>query len=298
MTMRLVLEALRKLRNREFRVLNAVERGMARFFYVPLEEIARLSELSLEEVTLVTKRLNALGLLQRNVGSYVGYILTSRGYDCLALNALRRRGVVEKIGASPIGVGKESDVYPGLTPTGKLVAVKFHRVGRVSFRHTRRVRVYIGDRRHISWLYQSRLAAKSEFEALRLLFTARVSVPRPIDWNRHIVVTDYVEGIELFKAPPLSKVQEFKDRVVEEVKKAYRAGVVHGDLSEYNVLVVKSEIPVLFDWPQWVSSSHPMALHYLKRDLENLLRFFRRKYNLKISVGEEVSRVIAALSGR
>jgi len=291
MTMRLVLEAFRKLRAEDFKVLNAVERGMARFMYVPLEEIAKLSGLGEEEAALVTKRLNALGLLQRCIGSYVGYILTSRGYDCLALNALSKRGVVERVGASPLGRGKESDVYPALTPGGKLVALKFHRVGRTSFRQTRRVRTYVGDRRHISWLYQSRLAAKSEYEALKILFSASVSVPKPIDWNRHVVVTDYLDGVELFRTPPLDDVAAFKDRVLEEVGKAYRAGVVHGDLSEYNVLVVSGS-PVLFDWPQWVPSSHPMAIYYLKRDIGNILKFFRRKYNLKCDIEAEIKKVI------
>lgn len=290
--MRLVLKAFRKLKAEDFKVLNAVERGMARFMYVPLEEIAKLSGLSEEEAMMTTKRLNALGLLQRCIGSYVGYVLTSRGYDCLALNTLSKRGVIESIGTSPLGRGKESDVYPALTPGGKMVALKFHRVGRTSFRQARRVRVYVGDRRHISWLYQSRLAARSEYEALKILFSARVSVPRPIDWNRHVVATDYLEGAELFRAPPLEDAEDFKDRVLEEVGKAYRAGIVHGDLSEYNVLVVGGE-PVLFDWPQWVPSSHPMATHYLRRDISNLLKFFRRKYNLECDIEEELGKVIA-----
>jgi RIO kinase 2 len=77
---------------------------------------------------------------------------------------------------------------------------------------------------------------------------------------------------------------------VEEVGKAYSAGVVHGDLSEYNVLVVE-DTPVLFDWPQWVSSSHPSALYYLKRDLLNILKFFKRKYSLDYDLESFLERV-------
>jgi len=274
-------------------VLNAVERGMARFFYVPVEELSKLSGLDLDEVLAVTKKLHSLGLIRRWRGSYTGYILTARGYDCLALNALVKRGVLESVSASPIGRGKESDVYKGITPAGRLVAVKFHRVGRTSFRQTRRLRTYVGERRHISWLYQSRLAAKSEFEALKILFSARVSVPEPIDWNRHVVVCEYIEGVELSETPPLSEAASFRDQLIEEVGKAYRAGVVHGDLSEYNVLVAGDK-PVLFDWPQWISSSHPSALYYLKRDIENILKFFKRKYGLDYDLQATLERLLTA----
>jgi len=284
------LAALKKLSSEDFRVLNAVERGMAKFLYVPLEELSKLSDLSQDEVVIVLKKLHSLGLVQRKKGSYVGYILTARGYDCLALNTLVKRGVLESISASPVGRGKESDVYKGITPAGRLVAVKFHRVGRTSFRQTRRLRIYVGDRHHISWLYQSRLAAESEFNALKILFAASVSVPEPVDWNRHVVVCEYLEGVELSEAPPLRDAVAFRDRLVEEVGKAYSAGVVHGDLSEYNVLVVE-EAPVLFDWPQWVSSTHPSAIFYLKRDLMNILKFFKRKYSLDYDLESFLDRV-------
>lgn len=290
------LAALKELTSEDFRVLNAVERGMARFLYVPVEELSKLSDLNLEEVSAVLKKLHSLKLVQRKKSSYVGYILTARGYDCLALNTLVKRGVLESISASPIGRGKESDVYKGITPAGRLVAVKFHRVGRTSFRQTRRLRAYVGDRHHISWLYQSRLAAESEFKALKILFVADVSVPEPVDWNRHVVVCEYLEGVELSTAPPLSDAASFRDRLVEEVGKAYSAGVVHGDLSEYNVLVVENE-PVLFDWPQWVSSTHPSALFYLKRDLETLLKFFKRKYGLDFELESFLKRVMEREEG-
>lgn len=285
------LDALKQLESYDLRVLNAVERGMARFEYVPLEEIAKLAGLDTEKVHALTKKLNALGLIQRRIGSYEGYILTSRGYDCLALNALVKRGVLKSISASPIGRGKESDVYQGVTPAGKLVAVKFHRIGRTSFRQTRRYRMYVGERQHISWLYQSRLAARNEFEALQILYEAGVSVPGPVDWNRHIVVSEYVDGIELSESPHLSDPRSFLESLLDEIGKAYTAGVVHADLSEYNVMVSR-EKPVLFDWPQWISSSHPSALFYLKRDIENLLKFFKRRYNEVYDTSRALERVI------
>ncbi len=282
MSARFSVQALKLLTEVDRRILTAVERGMINHEYVPAELVASIAKLDLELVEKRLKRLNKLGLVQRSAGGARGYVLTSRGYDCLAFYVLARRGVLEALSQSPVGEGKESEVYLGVTPGGRLVAVKVHRVGRTSFRGTKRVRVYVADKRHTSWLYQSRLAARSEFEALSILWKAGVAVPEPLDWNRHVVVTGYVEGVELSEVPELEDPRGVLDRVLAEVEKAFKAGVVHGDLSEYNVLVTEGEGVVLIDWPQWFSSAHPQAELYLRRDVENVASFFRRKYGVEV----------------
>ena len=293
MTMRKVIRIFKRLEQKDFRILNAIERGMAKYEYVPIEEISRLSGVPLKELISRTKMLNELGLIQRQKGAYIGYLLTTWGYDCLALNALVKKGVLKAIKLKPLGVGKESDVYEGLSTSGERVAVKFHRLGRISFRKTRRVRAYIGDRRHISWLYQARLAATNEFEALLLLYPKGVSVPRPIYHNRHVVVTSLIEGIPLFEVPPLSDPGKVLKDILLNIKVAYKAGVVHGDMSEYNVIIKSNEDVVLIDWPQWVSSSHPNAELLLRRDVDHLTKFFRRKYGVIVDVKETIKSIIS-----
>ncbi len=277
------IQAFKQLDSEDIRILQVIERGMITHEYVDTRLIVRLSKNEEDFVLSRLKKLNRLGLVQRTKQPYVGYILTSRGYDCLAFNALLKRATLKAITATPLGEGKESEVYLGLTPGGRKVAVKIHRVGRTSFRHTRKVRVYAAEKRHLSWLYLSRLAAKQEYEALKILY-GRVSVPEPIDWNRHVVVTEYINGVELYKVPELSNPSIVLEKILEEVKRSYKAGIVHGDLSEYNVMVTEGENVVIFDWPQWISSSNPHAIFYVKRDLVNILNFFKRKYFLKINV--------------
>ena len=281
MTIYLLVRAFRNLGERDFRVLNAIERGMAKYEYVPVEAIAKLAGMEVGEVERILKRIYHLGVVQRRREAYCGYMLTTRGYDCLALNALVKRGVLKSLSTRPLGVGKESDVYEGLTPSGEIVAVKFHRLGRTSFRKTRRYRTYVGDRRHISWLYQARLAAEREYRALSILYPESVPVPKPISWNRHTVVTSIIDGAVLYEVPPLSDPKRVLEDILRIVERVYEIGIVHGDLSEYNIIVAEGEKCYIFDWPQWVDRHHPSALDLLKRDVVNVVKFFKRKYRVE-----------------
>ena len=186
---------------------------------------------------------------------------------------------------------KESDVYEAVTPDHVKVAVKFHRLGRASFRDTRRKREYIADRRHISWLYQSRLAAEAEYEALRRMHDAEVSVPTPLSQNRHVIVMQYVEGVQLSDVISLEDPEEFLDDVLGNVRKAYGAGVIHTDLSEFNVLIDEVGKVWLIDWPQYISADHPNAGETLERDVRNVVNYFQRKYSVSTDLKEALDYV-------
>ena len=187
-------------------------------------------------------------------------------------------------------MGKEADVLEALTPSNEGVAVKFHRLGRVSFRDTRRKREYL-SRRHVSWLYQSRLAAEKEYTALTLAFHAGVSVPKPIYQNRHTVVMQRIEGHQLGDVPTLDKPEGYLDEILVDVRKAYKAGVIHADLSEFNIIVSNEGVVYIIDWPQYISSNHPNAGEILERDVKNILVFFHRKFRVERSL-EDALQVI------
>jgi len=281
----IAVQVFRRIEPEDIQVLRAVEVGMSRHEYVPENVVLRLSGLHEREFEYRINRLREFRLIRRWVGPYVGYVLNMAGYDCLAINAFVRRGVIEAFG-KPLGVGKEADVYDALTPSGERVAVKFQRLGRTSFRQTRRVRGYAGNRRHISWLYRSRLAAEREFEALQLLYPAGVSVPRPISQNRHAIVMGIIEGAELFRCVGLPDPGEVLDEILLNVRKAYvEVGVIHADLSEYNVILQPDGHVLIIDWPQYVRVSHPNADQLLERDLRNILRFFQRKFDVTRDLG-------------
>lgn len=289
-------KTFRSLRQADLRVLLGVELGMTSREYVPVPRIVRYANLLQEEVLkrlpeLVEKRLLSSG----SVGDlgYAGFRLTFLGYDCLALNALVRRGVVEALG-NPIGLGKESDVYDARGKNGSRIALKFHRLGRISFRQTRRTRGYVADRSHTSWIYQARMAATREFTAIRRARLAGVPVPKPIGQNRHLIVMGMFEGSELSKVTLLPHAENVLRRILLKLRRLFcDAYLVHGDLSEYNVLMNESGQFVFIDWPQSVSRNDPRAEGLLKRDVTNIVNFFRKRYQVSISIQQALDHVRA-----
>jgi len=280
------VKVFRELKNEDFRVLQAIETGMSQHEFVPKEQIARFTKFDLTRDTdFRLNRLNKLGLIYQVRAAYVGFTLNYAGYDCLAINALVRASIIEAFGKS-LGVGKEADVFDALNPKGERIAVKFHRLGRISFRQTLRKRTYTTEPT-ARWLYQSRLAAEREFQALKLLFPQGVAVPEPLSQSRHVVAMGMIEGAELANWKRLARPGKILKEILRNVRKAYlKAGVIHADLSEYNVILKPNKRILIIDWPQFVTKEHPNAEDLLKRDVQNILQYFRRKHMLGIEFQE------------
>ena len=105
----IAVRTYRSLEPEDFRVLAAIELEMSRHRYVPEDVIVRACRLPEKDVKYRLSRLDEFRLIFRWVGFYVGYALNMAGYDCLAINALVKSGVLEAFG-KPLGVGKEADV--------------------------------------------------------------------------------------------------------------------------------------------------------------------------------------------
>jgi RIO kinase 2 len=141
-------------------------------------------------------------------------------------------------------------------------------------------------------LYVSRLAATREYLGLQKLYPAGVSVPRPIAHNRHAIVMSVIEGDLLADCRVFSKPEKILDDIIKNIRKAYlEAGVIHADLSEYNILITPKLRVLFIDWPQWIRSDHPNWRFYLERDLRNMLFFFRRKFGIKRELSDALTEV-------
>lgn len=271
-----IAREFRNLERYDFRVLHSVETAMRFFDWVPVDNLPNYARLPLEEVVYRIGRLSKHKLVQRKTTHYVGYKLTFTGYDALGINELVRHNVIESLG-SKVGVGKESDIYDAERENGEVVIVKFHREG-TTFRHVKRSRGYFGQAERCSWMLASRLAAEREYEALTSLYES-VVVPKPIAHNRHIIVMGLLNGREMGNTA-LGNPVNVLDKIMLQIKAAYDRGVVHADLSEYNVIVCADGEVALIDWPQWVPSSHPNANDLLHRDVGNISSYFSRKYQV------------------
>ena len=273
-------ERIRGLHKYEKAILVALERYMKRYEWVPLDSLMQATELSESEVNYRLSRLIAWGMVRFNAVPYDGYALVFGGYDTLALTTLTKKGVISALGAK-IGEGKESVVYEalGLGP----VAIKFHRVGQRSFNTARVNREYIPETGNCPWLLASRLSAEREYAALCTLHP-KVSVPLPIGQNRNAVVMAKISGPGLSRCR-VENPEATRDSILENVRASYQAGIIHADLSEFNILMEEGKC-VIIDWPQWMETTHPNAMAILSRDIGNILSFFERKYKLDYDIGE------------
>jgi RIO kinase 2 len=273
-----VAPVMAELEPEDFHLLSGIEQGMRFSEWVQREKIPKFSRLTAEDVDYRLDRCMDRELIERKTIQYEGYTLTFEGYDALALHTFAERETIEGVGA-PLGVGKESDVYE--VQSYRPLALKFHREGYTNFREVMKEREYTADREHVSWLYTARKAAEREYDALETLYPD-VSVPQPIDYNRHAIVMERMDGVELSNASLESdQVVALLEMILEEIQTAYQEGYVHADVSEYNVFVASGGITI-FDWPQAVPTDHENSDELLERDVKNIVGYFRRKYPQKI----------------
>lgn len=282
-----------KMDNDTFRILRAIESLLPKYEYPPLDIVERRAKLPPGRFKRALEKLVEMKLLRKSKHQLMGYTLTFQALDLLALRTLVARGTISEIGGK-IGVGKESEVYKALSPTGMKLIVKFHREGTRSFKSLRKTRLYMADSTRKHWLIKAKLIGEREYKALDTLYNLGALVPKPIDWNRHAVVQEYIEGIELYIIPDngLPNPSDVLDKIIATIEIAYKkAGIVHGDLSEYNILVSTSGDPYIIDWPQYVYRDDPIAEDLLERDVYYIIRFFNKKFRLGLDPRSILERV-------
>jgi RIO kinase 2 len=276
------------LSKEDLSVLRAVEAGMRDHEWVPLPEIARSCGLSERRSEFRLASLSQKKLVFIENLHYQGYQIGFGAYDLLALADLVEKGIVTGLG-NQVGVGKESVVYEGLGD-GPLI-IKLHRQGQTSFKHVRRARGHLRDLPRSSWLHAASLAARHEFRVMGRLYGA-VSIPQPVAYSRHALAMEQVSG-SLLQKVELADSGECLEQILMNVQTAFRLGIIHADLSEFNVMVTAEGIKII-DWPQAVDASHPNAVELLKRDLHNILGFFARRFGIERELEEVLAMVMSA----
>lgn len=203
-------------------------------------------------------------------------------FTLLTLYDLANKGYIDVLYGA-VKTGKESNVFLAKDEAKESYAVKIHRIltsdfntmmkyieGDYRFRKVKKTRRSI----ILTWV-------EKEFKNLKTAFDAGVSVPRPVVSKNNVVIMEFV-GEDTTPAPTLKEARvstrEVYDKVIEDVKRLYAAELVHGDLSEYNILIHNNR-PVMIDFSQAVPRTHPLAEELLQRDAKNLSRFFGKKFD-------------------
>ena len=247
--MKLDPTVLRTMNSQDFRVLEAVEKGMKNHALVPMPLITAIANLRHGGTHKVISSLLRDKLLshERKKNGHDGYRITTAGYDILALHNLKSRGFVAALGQR-VGTGKESDIYLAADPQGKQMVLKIHRLGRTSFRNVKKKRDYFGKATQMahSWLFLSRLSALKEYAFMKALHDVEYPTPTPIAQNRHLVLMSLVRGLPLYQIfPKQLSVEQAADIYHQAAGLAARLaqhGLVHCDLNEFNLLVDLSGI--------------------------------------------------------
>jgi len=283
----------KELDSKNLRILTGIEIGMKHFEWVSIEELNKYTKLSFDKLEYRLKKLVQNKLVIRNTKSYGGFQIYFEGYDTLALNAFVKRKSISEIG-SEIGVGKDSVIFEAIRQPelaiGKSISViiKFYRGGKTSFNQLKRFGEYMGKGENFPRIYASRLAAHREYEIMSRLYP-KVSIPKPFDQNRHVIVMDLAKGSLLSKTKLLDP-EWHLDEILKQVKVIYSMGVIHADLSEFNIFVSEEGVQII-DWPQYITPEDPHADEILERDISNILTHFFRKYGIKRELKEQVNEI-------
>ncbi|MBN2477791.1 serine protein kinase RIO [Candidatus Micrarchaeota archaeon] len=198
-------------------------------------------------------------------------------YTLKTLARLLAKNIITKIDC-PISTGKEANVYRATKPDGKFVAIKIYRIETTRF--FRKICYIEGDPRFVKIKKDRKNLAfaftKKEFKNLTLCRKYKLNTPKPIFFERNVLVMEFL-GEKGIPYPPMYKIDvpgSFLDIILKQVKKMYSHGLVHSDLSAYNILAGKK--PYLIDFAQGVVSEHPRFEQFLERDVGNVLHFFRK----------------------
>jgi RIO kinase 1 len=181
---------------------------------------------------------------------------------------------------SLIKEGKESVILSGKTMEGEWVAIKVYRTEACDFKSM--WKYLVGDPRfkRVKKKRHSvvKLWCRREFKNLRIAQAAGVDCPKPYAFKENVLIMTFIGDEEEF-APMLINIvpknlEEVYKEVLDNLKKLINAGLVHGDLSAYNILFWDKVY--FIDFSHGTIIKNPIALNLLKRDIKNVNSYFSK----------------------
>lgn len=197
-----------------------------------------------------------------------------------AMHKLMKQGHITEIRGA-IKQGKESVVLNGTGKNGP-TAIKVYAIEAANFK---RMWPYLAEDPRFKNIKKDKRSiitawARKEYKNLERARKAGINCPEPLAIRNNILVMSFI-GDDFIPAPRLTdseteNPQELADKVIGFVKLLYKeAKLVHGDLSEFNILIWNNE-PYIIDFSQSVVTEHPNARQFLERDVKNVCRYFKK----------------------
>lgn len=184
-----------------------------------------------------------------------------------------------------VSTGKEANVYYAVSGDGSASAVKVYKTSILAFKD--RDKYVAGEFRFQRYCKSNprkmvRTWAEKEARNLSRLQEGGVLAPAVKLLRQHILIMEFL-GEDGWPAPRLKEVHFPSLAALDQcyldlcctIRKMYgRCHLIHGDLSEYNLLLYRGRV-VVIDVSQSVEHDHPLAMDFLRRDLVNVTNFFR-----------------------
>ena len=215
-------------------------------------------------------------------------------FDKLTLETLYKlanQGYIDILNGA-ISTGKEANVLTGITDDDEFVAVKIYRVATSDFKKMDyylkgdpRFNIKTKNKRKIIYSWVTK-----EFKNLTRLESAGVKVPHPITSSNNVLLIEFIgdedgNPAQPVKNQPPENPDEFFNKLLVNLKLfVNEAKLVHGDLSNYNILN-QDEEPVIIDVSQSVVLDNPISKELLERDINTLVHEYT-KLGVKTSFEE------------
>ncbi len=214
-----------------------------------------------------------------------------------AVQALAQKGLFDVL-EHIISTGKEAHVFVARDTNGNKRAVKIFKKETSDFR---RMNDYIaGDIRFKGLPHDRRSLVlawtRKEYKNLLIASKARLAVPLPLGFRENVLVMEFIgtgqEGSPRLKdiKPSKKELESYRSQITNFMAGLYLAGLVHADLSEYNILVelgpgrpvgkstgcAKGKRIVMIDFAQGLLTRHPNARDFYERDVRNVANYFTK----------------------
>ncbi|MGQ4833417.1 MAG: RIO1 family regulatory kinase/ATPase [Candidatus Asgardarchaeia archaeon] len=284
-------------------ILRVIDGLRTIYEYAPIESVIEKLPYAPKKVIYHVERLAKFSLVKYVYVPQLntkGVRITEKGFDALALWDFKKHDVISEVGHL-IGVGKEATIISALDYQNEFLVVKFHRWWIHEFKKIKKSLAYAsiiwrGEQLNIEdyEIEVPRAKAQIEMYALQKLSSAKIPVPEPRSINRHAIVMKMIERERGVPAPRLvdiriSNPEEAYDLIIEDyIHMVNKCNIVHGDLSEFNILIDNDGNLYYIDFPQAVPTDFPGAYELAFRDIRNINNYFAKKYNVNVTPVEDI----------